>query len=341
VAVGGVPAGVLGQPLDHREAVVTVSPSEISVVVQGPVDRALTPRCLTSVRRHLPGAEVILSTWKGTDLAGLDYDRVIENDDPGAVVCTRSDPKVYYNVNRQIVSTVNGLRDATRLYAVKVRADMEFTGTGFLDLFDRFPARAGEWRVFERRVVTCTLPSQSVRRRGLPLCPSDWFDFGLRSDLLTLWDVPLDATHEVARYFENRPRPVPDRMTPFLHRYAAEQYVWLNCLRKFRPVELEHLGERRPGLRELTELTFANNFIMADEPILGVWFRKYPFHPSSRCGYMFHDEWKMLYREYCDPHFLGVNRRRYWTEHVKRVGELAWFRGRSRLLALIERKVRP
>ncbi|WP_439625415.1 WavE lipopolysaccharide synthesis family protein [Gemmata sp.] len=319
----------------------TVLPSEISVVVQGPVDRALTPRCLASVRKHLPGAEVVLSTWKGTDLAGLDYDRAVENDDPGAVVCTRSEPKVYFNVNRQIVSTVNGLRAATRPYAVKVRADMEFTGTGFLDLFDRYPARAAEWRVFERRVVTCTLPSQSVRRRGLSYSPSDWFHFGLTADVLTLWDVPLDVGNGVGLHFANRPRPSPDRMPDFVYQFIPEQYIWINCLRKFGPLEVAHLGDRRPGHSRLSELTFANNFIMADERILGVWFRKYPFHPSSRCGYMFHDEWKMLYREYCDPKFCGVNRRRYWTEHVKRVGELMWFRGRSRLLAWVERRERP
>lgn len=57
--------------------------SDISVVVQGPVqsfqDReqepGITQKCLESVRQHLPGSTLILSTWPGQELAGLDYDR--------------------------------------------------------------------------------------------------------------------------------------------------------------------------------------------------------------------------------------------------------------------------
>ncbi len=55
---------------------------EISVVVQGPVvgassdpdDRQLTRRCLTSIRALLPNAEIILSTWRGSDVSGLQLD---------------------------------------------------------------------------------------------------------------------------------------------------------------------------------------------------------------------------------------------------------------------------
>ena len=52
---------------------------DISIVVQGPVqalpdrdqDVGITQRCLNSVREQLPGAHLILSTWKDQDLDGL------------------------------------------------------------------------------------------------------------------------------------------------------------------------------------------------------------------------------------------------------------------------------
>jgi hypothetical protein len=307
-----------------------IRPSELSVVVQGPVDQTRTPACLASVRRHLPGAELILSTWAGTDVLGLDYDQLVENDDPGAVPCT-TDGRLSYNLNRQIVSTVNGLKATARPYVIKVRTDMEFTGTGFLDLFDRFPARASAWKMFEQRLVGCTIPSQSVRRRGLPLCPSDWFHFGLRNDVLTLWDVPLDHGHQIAQYFDTRPRPTPDRMRSFRYRYTPEQYVWLHCLRKFEPVDLEHLGDARPEMKRLTELTFANNLVLADEGRLGVWFHKYRHSASATCGYMTYDEWKVLYRTYCDPGYRGVSRSRYWVGHLFLIAQLLWFRAAGRV----------
>ena len=100
---------------------------DISVVVQGPIHTQdnLTKRVLESVRTHLPDAELILSTWKGSQIDGLDCDVLLLNDDPGAING--------YNVNRQIVSTRNGLQKATRTYAVKLRTDMQLTGTGFID----------------------------------------------------------------------------------------------------------------------------------------------------------------------------------------------------------------
>ena len=60
-----------------------IDTKDISVVVQGAVDKENTPRCLKSLRKHLPGAEVILSTWEGTNTDGLDYDVVLYNQDPG------------------------------------------------------------------------------------------------------------------------------------------------------------------------------------------------------------------------------------------------------------------
>lgn len=38
--------------------------NDITVVVQGAIDRKLTPKCLKSIRKHLPDAEIILSTWE-------------------------------------------------------------------------------------------------------------------------------------------------------------------------------------------------------------------------------------------------------------------------------------
>ena len=60
-----------------------VDNKDITVVVQGAVDREKTPICLQSIRRMLPGAFIILSTWEGTDVDGLEYDDVVLSEDPG------------------------------------------------------------------------------------------------------------------------------------------------------------------------------------------------------------------------------------------------------------------
>jgi len=174
--------------------------AEITVVVQGPVqalpDRAqeegITRRCLRSVREILPGSRIILSTWPGQDLSGLDYDELVISEDPGIVVIGyRADGSPQrQNWNRQIVSTRNGLRRVTTRYAMKLRSDNYLTGDEFRKLQTAYPARCTEYRILRERVVVNNTFTR-LFAKGLPvafhLC--DFFYFGLASDVLDLWDV--------------------------------------------------------------------------------------------------------------------------------------------------------
>ena len=53
-----------------------IDTKDISVVVQGAVDKINTPKCLESIRKFLPCAEIVLSTWEGTDVTGLDVSTI-------------------------------------------------------------------------------------------------------------------------------------------------------------------------------------------------------------------------------------------------------------------------
>jgi len=307
----------------------TIRPDEISIVVQGPINGKfddppavrLTAACLASIRQHLSGAEIILSTWAGSDVRGLDFDQLVESADPGAKSFWR-DSNWAFSLNRQIRSSAAGLRLVTRPYAMKLRSDMRIDGTAFLGLFERYPARHPDWQVFERRVVACTVISQNVRRWGLSLCPSDWVHFGTTADVRKLWDIPEDEGDTVSQYFLSHPRPVPDKNAMFLCRYAVEQYIWLNCIRKHAPVQFDHLWDTNDAIRQLTELTFANNLILADEMGLQITFCKYPQPRLHHLLSTTPAEWLALYRRHCDPKFRGVPTLRLLWDRSTRKGEL-------------------
>jgi hypothetical protein len=308
-------------------------PEEIAVVVQGPVaggpadayEARHTLRALESVRRHLPGAEIILSTWAGSDVSGLPFDRLVESDDPGTFRCdsdSRPGFQAFYNANRQIVSSRNGLREAARPYAMKLRSDMVLSGTGFLRFFGRYPVRAAEWRVLEERVVTADWFSRSVRRRvAYPFHPSDWFHFGLRGDVLRLWDIPL-ADEEMVRWYDHHPRPEGDGDWWLTHRYTVEQHNWLAFLRGHGPVPFAHKTDAGPEARRLSELTIANNLVVAEVEALNIEFLKYPMQLAHWAALYTHGEWQRLYRDCCDPAFRPAPDAR-----------LAWKRGYDRWLA--------
>ena len=115
-----------------------VDNKDITVVVQGAVDREKTPICLQSIRRMLPGAFIILSTWEGTDVDGLEYDDVVLSEDPGGFDEFNIPFSPKNNINRQIVSTYQGLLKVKTVYALKLRTDFYLCDDGFKDFFNTY-----------------------------------------------------------------------------------------------------------------------------------------------------------------------------------------------------------
>ena len=117
----------------------TVKSSDVSVVLQGPV-RFETPESVESVRRLLPEAELILSTWEDEDVSSLGSIRVLRSEKPSAPI-QHDRLSVPNNLNRLIRSTKKGVAAVTRPYVLKMRSDMVLDSLAFLDSFERFPER--------------------------------------------------------------------------------------------------------------------------------------------------------------------------------------------------------
>ena len=168
-----------------------IDSKEISVIVQGGIDKKETPKCLNSIRKILPNAEIILSTWNGADTSELDYDKVIYNEDPGTVLIEEHKSiKTYNNMNRQLLSTQSGLKIANRKYSLKLRSDLILTGKGFINYFEKFQKRIDDYKLFQQKIVTSTLftrynikSSKHHDRVLIPFHISDWWFFGLTKDL--------------------------------------------------------------------------------------------------------------------------------------------------------------
>ena len=282
-----------------------ISPGDVSVVVQGAVTTGYTIPCLESIRRHLPGAEVIVSTFAGGDaLPPALYDRLVISPDPGAVVCTQNHhPPRLNNLNRQIVSTQAGLRHTTRPYVGKLRSDMVIDHPGFLSWWGRYPARGPRWRIFNERLLSSTVYARNPRRlHPYPFHPSDWFFFGRRDDLTALWEIPLAPEPAFSQWYATRPHPAPDRYSNTLSRLAPEQYLWTTFLRLHAPpgetLDLPHAWDNGPAVVEQSEQTLANNLVLLAPHQLGIRFVKYPLERLDWASLYTHGEWLRLYNRW-------------------------------------------
>ena len=269
---------------------VNISPSEISIVIQGPIfgkpdapeAERWTWRGLESLRTFLPGSEIILSTWKGADATGLTYDVLLENDDPGPYRYEGKPegPGAYNNVNRQIVSSREGLKAATRPFALKVRSDMIFRGAGFLDYWGRYEKRSDDWKIFGERILACTVFSTNPHRmRCYPFHPSDWAHFGRREDVLELWDLPLQTEKGILNLL-------------------AEQLIWTGLLKKHGPLTFNYMTDTAHDAIRISELTIANNLALLAPEQWQMTVMKWP-DVSYRPSIYTHGEWVRLYNRYC------------------------------------------
>ncbi len=198
--------------------------ADISVVVQGPVrhrtDRGgyATREVLASIRAHLPGAEIILSTWEDEDVEELEPDHLVLSPDPGPL------EQAWFrvnNVNRMVRSTARGLAAATRSLAIKTRTDTLLASDGMV----RLPLAPPDDPALglTARIQVASLGTKNPLTTGFQYHPSDLVQFGTTQDLRKLWSAPPATLDDVFHPPCLTGRFVGPRLSP-------EQYVCVRFL---------------------------------------------------------------------------------------------------------------
>jgi hypothetical protein len=171
----------------------------LSIVVQGPVQRHTascgdpsTDAVLASVRRHFPGAQIVLSTWIGSETKGLDFDDLVQSNDPGSL----NHPSALRpcNLNRMVTSTKAGLAAATRPLCIKTRTDVSFRSEA---LAQKRLQPAARFLSFDRRIWIGSIATRDIVTFFTPYHPSDIVHFGTTADLRQLWDAPCFTLDDV------------------------------------------------------------------------------------------------------------------------------------------------
>lgn len=277
-----------------KELTVKSTSSDIGVVIQGAVHPVFTKEVIRSVRQYLPNAYIVLSTWEGSpEILGVD--KQINNCDPGAPVLDKHTGQKN-NLNRQIVSTINGVRFLKKIgkkYTLKLRTDTNLTSCGFLSYFDMFNDRVETFKVFQKRLVIC---NKYVRPSYVfPFHISDWAIFGLTTDVENLYDIPLEP-ESFTSWFDSHelmPEHFFHQFKNFRHRYCAEQYIWLQCLRKYYPIQFDNMFDFSNGNIAASNESLINNFVVVSDQMFGVQYMK--FRTSS--------ELCLSYRDWLDGYY--------------------------------------
>ena len=277
---------------------------DISVVVQGAIDPILTKLNLLNIRKFLPRSKIILSTWDGSNLDGLDFDELVLSKDPGGLLHNYCDGVKVNNVNRLIVSSLNGIKVAKSLYVFKIRSDFLLQGNSFLKFFNLFEFVETDFALFEHKILACSYFTRDPNTSNLAYHPSDIAFFGLKTDLFELFNI--DLMKESDEFFFER-NGIWER------RYAPEQFVFISFLEnKNRKVLCNNSTAVDKEQIVETERYLASNFVLLDWRQFNLKPPKkfYNYKKLDHFTCITHVEWKHLYYKYVNSkpnRFAGFN----------------------------------
>lgn len=298
-----------------------ISAQDVSIVIQGAIFDTKKQKVDAQFIEYLEkaisifiGCEFIVSTWEFPReiYFGLceKYPQVnfVLNADVGPIIKIVDDVPIVTNVNRMIFSTISGLREVNRKYAIKLRTDSflyndsilqslyyvmnkrEFFG---LDL----EKRNERYRIFDHHVINCNLFARNPRSH-LPFLyhPGDIFLAGLTKDLIKLFNIPL-ATEDLIKKCNSV------RNTCFM-KLVPEQYIWVQCIKISRSTDTFDYSNFTYDEKEIekSEQYYLNNFVPYTAEELGFCWPKHRevyFNKGSSSIYD-HEDWHHLYHKYID-----------------------------------------
>jgi hypothetical protein len=273
--------------------------SDITIVFQGAFKPYVTrdhesfARNVRNVKKVLPAAKILVSTWKGAEIPpGLQVDDVVFTDDPGSLAPLKLTDDKPNNLNRQLVSTQAGLAAVRTPYAVKMRTDCFLEHAGFLD----FHAEQLKRDRGRERLLTCsffTLDPTVFER--MPYHVSDWFHFAPTELLRNYW-AAAPMTAEDGRFHEQHAHVTESTFfeKKFRARFGVEQYICIQYAKS--------LGYACPTfINDLSERVMADfyKFLSREVMLLDPWqiglsFPKYNWVGGSlfqRINNLMHVDW--------------------------------------------------
>lgn len=278
-----------------------IDSSDITFVVQGVICEINTKKTIDSIKKYFPSSQIILSTWEGSETAQYNVSEVVLNKDPGGFYSDKRIQKAPNNINRQITSTINGLKQVKTKYAFKIRTDFELTGNNFLKFFDNFNVCNSEYKFFNHKVIACNLSTCNSRKKDkFAYCfhISDFAFFGLTEDLIDLFDIPLVDIDD--KIFVEK---------GYFSRFVPEQIIITEWLKKHNfKFNFKCFNDKNKDNIFLTEQVIVNNFILLNYDNFSVYPLKKSLQPPKSMQKYIKDygrnytqfEYFELYKKYCD-----------------------------------------
>jgi len=205
---------------------------DISIILQGPLyEEYPIKKTVENLRVVFPGCQIILSSIESYTDNNKIFDKIVKVDDPGELPPLKFDSRPN-NINRQIKSTVLGIKNADRPLILKLRTDQNLNTNKILTLWNEIQKyNKNRNNIYSiGRILTISLFSlKPYLNERFPYHISDILLFGYKQDLERYFSCPI-YPKEYANWYEKNPHASYSNLVErkFRSRYAVEQWLCLN-----------------------------------------------------------------------------------------------------------------
>jgi len=248
---------------------------KITVVIQGNI-RPETASTINSIRKNLPGATILLSTFHNElhEHYKPHVDEVILSHDPGPLPpYVKSNHAPYNNTNRQLRSTKNALAHVKTEYALKIRSDCILLNIGFIKLYCKYAKSVLQ----ENRIVA----NSHFTRHPTGLCRylfhiSDWFIFGKTQYVRNFFSCEEISISDATWYDRNaHNKNSTYNAKRFRARFTPEQFITIGFAKNLGYKTPSHLNDNNKE-KSTSYYEFLKNQVIIGSPTdLGFKLEKY------------------------------------------------------------------
>lgn len=167
---------------------------------------------------------------------------------------------------------------------LRIRSDAVFVDSRFVNFyFHNFRRTVGSRKILSQRVLVAdvfTINPHTIERKAFHF--SDWYHFGLRDDVVSLWDVGPMSFADSVYYESNQHGSRTNSVDRALRaRLSPEQHIVTGWLAR---AGLSDLLENSGDLRfvDMSMEILRDNFIVADRQQCQLRFPKYRLDPLVR-----------------------------------------------------------
>ena len=291
-----------------------IKKKDITVVVQGPYFKNITEKVLNNIYTKFKDSELIFSTYKGERIEKkykekfkIIYNKILPKT-PNSL-----EPLMYYNYYGHVRTSLNGIKKSSKNYILKTRSDIVFNNASFLEYFDKFNFFNKNYKILKKRVIISSHYTIDPRKNPLPIHFSDWFFFGLKSDLKKIFNQKYMSKEnkKVPLWFLKKEKP-KFFFNQYMCKFRAEQNLMINFLKKFMNIDLKHGYDHNIKNVILTEKILANNFIVLNPNIISYNCLRHQNFTDNQDLIYFNElitfkKWQKIYKKYCNKKFKTEN----------------------------------